>query len=214
MSLLKNVQDKITAEYSKKYKNNFNQKARKRLTNSDFSIIAPNCIGGVLYHRLGLQFLSPTINLFFRTNQDYLRFVSDMKYYLSLDLNFVERFENYPTGMLDDVKIVFNHYKTEEEAAKKWNERKVRVNYDNLFIIMDDRMVTKEEIKSLEKVPCKGKVCFSANEYPDIDYVLPIKKYAGEKMVGVYMNEKDIVRATYPFDDDFDFVKWLNTGKF
>lgn len=35
---------------------------RRRLTNSDFTIIAPNCYAGIMYHRLGLQFLSPTIN--------------------------------------------------------------------------------------------------------------------------------------------------------
>ena len=38
---------------------------RRRLTNSDFTIIAPNCYAGIMYHRLGLQFLSPTINCYF-----------------------------------------------------------------------------------------------------------------------------------------------------
>ena len=34
----------------------------------DISIIANNCIGGCLYHDLGLKFLSPTIDLFFYPN--------------------------------------------------------------------------------------------------------------------------------------------------
>ena len=37
---------------------------RLRLKNKDFSILAPTCIGGVISHRLGLKFLSPTINLY------------------------------------------------------------------------------------------------------------------------------------------------------
>lgn len=31
---------------------------RKRLTNDQFTILSSNCIGGVIYHRLGKQFLS------------------------------------------------------------------------------------------------------------------------------------------------------------
>lgn len=32
---------------------------RKRLKNHDFTILATNCIGTVIYHDLGLEFLSP-----------------------------------------------------------------------------------------------------------------------------------------------------------
>ena len=32
--------------------------------NDDFTLIARDCIGGILYHQLGLKFLTPTINLF------------------------------------------------------------------------------------------------------------------------------------------------------
>lgn len=38
---------------------------RFRLKNKDFSIISRNCIGGVMYHDLGLKCTSPTVNLFF-----------------------------------------------------------------------------------------------------------------------------------------------------
>lgn len=138
MAFIGKIKGKCESIYTQNYIKHFNNNARKKLTNKDFSIIAPNCIGGVLYHRLGLEFKSPTVNLFFGSNKDYMRFISNLKHYLSLDLKFIERERNYPTGMLDDVKIVFNHYKTEEQAEEKWNQRKQRVNYDNLFIIMDE----------------------------------------------------------------------------
>ena len=41
----------------------YNRKKRSRLKNTDFTIIASNCCGTMMYHDLGLPFLSPTINL-------------------------------------------------------------------------------------------------------------------------------------------------------
>ena len=38
-------------------------KCKKRLENKDFSLLVGNCLGGYVYHQLGLPFTSPTINL-------------------------------------------------------------------------------------------------------------------------------------------------------
>lgn len=57
-----------------------------KLENKKPSIIASNCNGGVIYHDLGLKFYSPTINLFLYP-KDYLKFISNLKYYLSLELS-------------------------------------------------------------------------------------------------------------------------------
>ena len=47
------------------------------------------------------------------------------KWYLDQEIVEIndERF-SFPTGMLGDIEIRFNHYKTFEEAVNKWNERK------------------------------------------------------------------------------------------
>lgn len=58
-------------------------KETRQLKNRDFSIIAPNCIGGVIYHRLGMQFLSPTINLCIPDKKQYVRFAANLRHYLS-----------------------------------------------------------------------------------------------------------------------------------
>lgn len=42
-----------------------NRANRNRLINQDFSLLCNNCNGGVICHDLGLQFRSPTVNLFF-----------------------------------------------------------------------------------------------------------------------------------------------------
>lgn len=187
---------------------------RIRLKNEKISIFSPNCIGGVLYHRLGKKFLSPTINLFFPDKKQYLKFISNLKYYLSLDLVFIETELAYPVAMCGDVEIRFNHYHSNSEANEKWIERKKRVNYENIFLIMDDVKDTDyEDIVKFGKINCKGKVFFTAKKYPEFDYVLPLSHYIGEERVGVYMLEKNEYTGRFPFDKDFDFVKWLNTGR-
>ena len=41
----------------------FKKRRIRKLANPDFTIIASNCVGTIIYHDLGVPFLSPTINL-------------------------------------------------------------------------------------------------------------------------------------------------------
>ncbi|MGM9535383.1 MAG: DUF1919 domain-containing protein [Intestinibacter sp.] len=207
MNILKKVYYKVLNLLRRNYNIIYEKKLRKKLKNQDFSIICSNCIGGIIYHRLGKEFLSPTINLWLHQD-DFLKFVLNLKEYISKDLIFVESEYDYPVGLLDDIKIYFNHSKTEEEARLNWDKRKKRINYDNLFIIMYDRdEITKEDIKKLENVDCKNKIVLSDKEYPDIDYVLTIQH--NNKVNGQQYLDKDILDKR-TFEKHFDFVKWLN----
>ena len=38
---------------------------QKNLRNRSFSLFSHNCLGGIMYHDLGVQFQSPTINMRF-----------------------------------------------------------------------------------------------------------------------------------------------------
>ena len=58
---------------------------QRRLKNDNFTILCSNCIGGVIYHRLGKQFLSPTINMFF-SQPDFVSFCMHLDYYLQQKL--------------------------------------------------------------------------------------------------------------------------------
>ena len=42
-------------------------------------------------------------------------------------------------GRIDDVDIIFLHYRTFEEAKRKWEKRRSRVNFDNLIIKYNDQ---------------------------------------------------------------------------
>lgn len=95
-----------------------------KLKNNNPTIIASNCNGEFIYYDLGLKFLTPTINLSFDMN-DFVKMVENLEWYMQQPIMPYEdsRFD-YPTGMLGDIEIRFNHYKTFEEAVSKWEERK------------------------------------------------------------------------------------------
>lgn len=65
-----------------------NKRGRVRLTNLNPTVFASNCNGGVIVHDLGLQFRSPSVNLFIRP-QEYVKFLSDLSHYL-YEAHFVE----------------------------------------------------------------------------------------------------------------------------
>ena len=101
---------------------------RKQLMNKGFTIISNNCWGGHVYRFFAMPYDSPTIGLYF-FSADYIKFVSNLRYYIEQDLTFIDYTEskykdellknnqlNVPIGKLHDVEIVFLHYHSIEEA--------------------------------------------------------------------------------------------------
>ena len=83
---------------------------QSKLKTRKFTIISSNCVGGCLYHDLGLQFTSPTINLII---PDSLKFFEDLKHYLSVKPvanGYTENGE--PVALIGDVNIIGVHYKS------------------------------------------------------------------------------------------------------
>ena len=183
---------------------------RKRLKNLNPTIISSNCNGGIIYHDLKLPFNSPTINLSMDTD-DFIKLVSNLKYYLEQEIVQIED-ENYdfPCGMLEDIKIRFNHYKTFEEAVDKWNERKKRINWDNIYIMgIDGDNATYDSLKKFDQLPYENKVIFTHKSYPEIKSSYYIKGFEQDEGVGVliYFKDKFWIRR---YLDDFDYVSFFN----
>lgn len=187
----------------------FEEDCRNRIHNKDFSIICSTCIGGVIYHRLNMPFLSPTINLWLYQG-DFIRFIRDIRHYISQDLMFTSSEWDFPVAKLDDVQIMFNHAKDAEEAKNDWNKRCSRINYDNLYIILYDRDgISEQDIRCLSDVPCKRLVVLSEREYPDINYVKTIHKPKRSRPNDCTFLDKDRF-GLRTFEKQFDFVGWLN----
>lgn len=95
-----------------------NEYLRKKIINKSPTIISNNCNATFIYKDLGLKFYSPTINLFFSIN-DFIKFIENMDYYLSLDLiELTDNTKNYPVGRLGDIQINFMHYSSFQDAKK------------------------------------------------------------------------------------------------
>ena len=188
---------------------------RKRLKNEDFSILCPNCVGGILYERLNKPFLSPTINLWME-DYDLLKFASDIERYVKQEsLEFISTEYDYPVARLGDITIYFNHSHSQDEAVFQWKKRVDRINTENLFVIVSDRCgLTEKNIELLEQIPCKGKILFTSQTTNLKDYMLYLPYYAGCDRVGVYMLDRLKNRfGVAPFDGYFDYVSFFNTGK-
>ena len=154
------------------------KKQRQRLSNQDFSIIASNCNGALILHDLGLRFNSPFVNLWMKP-KDFIKMLKDIQYYMSRELVFTkEDGIDYPVGLLDDIRIYFQHYKTEQDAKSKWEDRAKRINYSNLFILFSDRDgCTESDLKEFDQLPYQNKVVFVNKEHPDLKSAFYIKGF-------------------------------------
>ncbi|HGS1459166.1 TPA: DUF1919 domain-containing protein, partial [Streptococcus pneumoniae] len=82
---------------------------RKRLKNTDFSIISDNCWGGRVYEELGLPYRTPFIGLYI-FSEDYVKLLKNFKKYMEYELTFTNNSKwnteydgEYPIGILNDI---------------------------------------------------------------------------------------------------------------
>lgn len=191
---------------------NYQKRKRQKLENRDFTIIASNCNGTFMYYDMDLPYLSPTINLSIGMD-DFVKMVENLKWYMEQGIVLSSGPEAYPIGMLGDVRIQFVHYETFEEGVRQWNERKKRINWNNLFIIGTQKDgCTYETLKKFDQLPYKNKVIFTKKEYPEFQSAHYMKGFEEEDELGVLTNYKRQFRLRR-YLDDFDYVSFLNQGK-
>lgn len=137
-----------------------NRHEHSLLKNKQFTIFSQNCIGSVMYHDLGEQFLSPTVNLMMRP-KDFITFLKNIQHYLEQPLTFVDSQKTYPEALLgNDILISFVHYKSNHEAEEAWKRRKERINWQNIFVICCDEGLDEQDIVDFEELPFQNKILF------------------------------------------------------
>jgi uncharacterized protein (DUF1919 family) len=187
---------------------------KSKLRNNNFTIICNNCLSWGIYKKVGLRYSTPTIGIFF-FSEDYIKFLENLEYYIKQPLKFTEnsrhpaanearKTRQFPTGKLDEVEIQFWHYKTETEAEEKWNKRIKLINFDNIFIIYSDRHQFKEDhLERFEKLPFKHKIFFSAKPRLGNPSVVFLKEYENK------MEVPEMTRFRN-YEKYIDVIKWLN----
>lgn len=147
----------------------------KKIWEKKISIISNNCVGTFLYREFGCEYLSPTINLQL-SPCDYIKFCKNLNYYLSQKIEEVSNPDNsgfvalggdkitFPVGKLDDLIIYFQHYNDFTSAVKKWEKRKSRINYDNMYFILIDTYCNIETVKEFFSLSYKNKLFMTGNK--------------------------------------------------
>lgn len=134
-----------------------------RLRRSRLSILSRNCWGGLIYHAFGLQFLSPTVNLY-TNEEDFIKLLEAPKSFLDEELRFYsfkfdeETKHDYPIMRLGALTLHMLHYDDAESARRQWEDRRLRINWYNLLV-----MTYTEDPAMLERfdrLPFAKKVCF------------------------------------------------------
>ena len=141
-----------------------------KLKNSHLTIFSSNCWGGHCYHRLGLEFLSPTINMF-ESLDDFNKMMLNLDTYMSYPVEFVgtrywrDKDKYYPVGRIDDILLYFNHYESFDQAVSCWEKRKKRINKDNILVV--SYTTSEKTLYEFEKIPYKNKLIFTS--YLDVN---------------------------------------------
>ena len=183
------------------------------------SIISNDCIGGAVCHDLGMEFKSPTVNLQILP-EEFPEFCADLKYYMECPLveykaqsrehrqylvNMYGYIPEMPLGLIDDIMVCFQHYATFEEAAKKWNERKARIDYDNIGYIFHarDKKYAADLVRFIDlKLP--NSIGLTENHIIGYDVIPNIKSFfvpEGEDAYWPYNGKPRILSAC-------DFKSW------
>ena len=109
--------------------------------------------------------------------EDYIKFIYNLKHYLNIEkITEIKigdsKYKKYLQsigyhgliGKLDDIEIMFMHYKSFKDATTKWNKRKRRVRVDNiLFKFSEQNECTEKEITEFQRFPANNKICFISN---------------------------------------------------
>lgn len=218
MANIQNIIETLRIKIRRKYMEKTAVIRRKQLKVDNFSIISNNCWGGFIYQSYHLPYNSPTIGLFIMP-KDYIKLISNLKYYLQKDIEFIlhtnskyydelssiKKFGEYPIGKIQDIEIHFLHYKSEQDAKYKWDRRCKRINYKHLIYKFNDQNgCTFEDVVNFKELQLKNKVFFGSKwSFDEGDFI---------NISSQRSNDGGILASHEPFGNSrkFNVTKFIN----
>lgn len=209
---------KVSIFIKRKYQFVFRKKNIALMEGVNFVIISNSCWGGAIYQWLKKPYNTPFVGLGIEPN-DYLKLLSKFDYYMEFPLKFqtpvesINNENNYPIGFINDIKIHFTHYKTEEEAKEKWTKRTKRMleltNKDQyFFMISDSRKATKNHFKEFHELPYRNKISFTIYDYSDLHLENHHKVNERDKKIKNHIpNAVKLFKITFLYLDLFQWIK-------
>lgn len=195
---------------------------RRKIKSKEFTLITQNCIGGVIYSNLGMEFTSPTINQFIE-DENFVKLVENLEHYMKIKPKkvtdcFIDPIDpniKYPIIKIDDIKINCLHYKDCKQAIDDWERRKKRIHWDNILVIANSWNLheNKKLIERIGRIKYK-KIIFTYKDYKK-KYCIPLKgdfwrvdeRGIVRPNITDYMPNNSIYRY---FEKMFDFVDFIN----
>ena len=185
----------------------------------NFSIISNNCWGGHVYQALQIPYRTPFVGLFIPP-KNYLRLLGNFSEYIRSDLVFASASKDqslnlwrdreqlrYPIGLLKgEVEIHFLHYRTADEANKKWVRRCGRLvdNPKRVFFKFDDREgAVPEDIEAFDRMKIRNKVCFTVARYNARTIIVPAESGTHQVLDGF-----SLARVSRNY---FNTIRWIST---
>ena len=111
--------------------------------------------------------------------------------------------QNVPIGLLGDVEIVFLHYCSATEAYVKWNRRKNRIHWDNIYYKFSQMNDCKEEhLIAFDKLETSRKFMFTSSYRPDLSSAIHMK---------CFQDKGQILLDTVNFKPNLNLVKFINS---
>ena len=165
-------------------------KSFRGLKNRNFSIFANNCAAGFIYQDAGLEYLTPTIGLFFHAPcylellkefhlvNSPVEFIATSKYPSANRSRQTHR-NYYPIGLIDGrIEIHFLHYHSVDEARNKWERRLARINYSNLLFLFSARdLASHDLVNEFINLPFRNKLCLSATSFGNTANLIFFKQF-------------------------------------
>ena len=215
MNRISNTIKNTLVSFRNFYRRLYRLRINKALLNRDFTIISNNCIAGIICHDLNVTFNTPTINLFFSNLSEFIKYVNNLSVYSNSDL--VEKSNNdkeYPVGYLihdlGNIELHFMHYHSFEEAKNKWIERSKRINYENIYVVMELGIYTTQDLfDEFNNIVYKNKVAIINDLISGNSFKMGIydKGYKSGKLL-----EFKTPYSLKRYLDEFDYISFLNTG--
>lgn len=194
------------------------------IKNKNFTLLSNGCVAGLIYHDYHIQFQSPTINMLFFLDTEYITFVENFNDYIlngelleakttkdprTVRFSWSEYKDRYPIMILKcnnlpDLYIHFVHDSDANKVKANWERRCKRINFDNIIVhislnVYDGCEDYDDIMRRFNLLPYK-KICFTRFTH---------KKYKNAVDVG-----DPFALSTRGFKlnrDKFNWIKFINS---
>lgn len=203
------------------FHNNYLRKKEKVFCSNNFSIISNSCIGASIYKDYNIRFTSPFIAVYIRP-EDFVVMLSDLKEWVNKKIVQIDYRANFPVGLLGGkIKVFFVHETSFEDAVKKWRYRAERINWNNLFVILDPieqtflendfkTVCSIDTIKDFLSLKYKNQICFVSNKDYVVDARCVFLKCYAKYEYPPYIGRIILPSGKRVYDKYFDIFSWIN----